>query len=116
MRFTSTCPITRALVIFVLLEAWPSIAAAVRVTPCPEKRWLPSLNRPVTLLFHNRQAPRINSQLLQWCRFLDPSDSEIVVVPRAGLNHTVPMQNTSHAVMAQRSEPRDSLDDFPTPP
>src|SRR5687768_5734843 len=25
-------------------------------------------------------------------------------------------QNTSHAVMAQRSEPRDSLDDFPTPP
>ncbi|MCL5779277.1 class I SAM-dependent methyltransferase [Limibaculum sp. FT325] len=26
------------------------------------------------------------------------------------------MQNTSHAVMAQRAEPRDSLDDFPTPP
>ena len=26
------------------------------------------------------------------------------------------IQNTSHAVMAQRSEPRDSLDDFPTPP
>ena len=26
------------------------------------------------------------------------------------------MQNTSHAVMAQRSEPNDSLDDFPTPP
>jgi hypothetical protein len=26
------------------------------------------------------------------------------------------MQNTSHAVMAQRSESRDSLDDFPTPP
>lgn len=26
------------------------------------------------------------------------------------------MQNTSHAVMAQRTEPRDSLDDFPTPP
>ena len=26
------------------------------------------------------------------------------------------MQNTSHAVMSQRSEPRDSLDDFPTPP
>ncbi len=26
------------------------------------------------------------------------------------------MQNTSHAVMAQRIEPRDSLDDFPTPP
>ena len=25
-------------------------------------------------------------------------------------------QNTSHAVMSQRSEPRDSLDDFPTPP
>lgn len=25
-------------------------------------------------------------------------------------------QNTSHAVMAQRSEPLDSLDDFPTPP
>ena len=25
-------------------------------------------------------------------------------------------QNTSHAVMAQRSEARDSLDDFPTPP
>lgn len=25
-------------------------------------------------------------------------------------------QNTSHAVMAQRSEPNDSLDDFPTPP
>ncbi len=25
-------------------------------------------------------------------------------------------QNTSHAVMAQRSEPADSLDDFPTPP
>jgi len=25
-------------------------------------------------------------------------------------------QNTSHAVMAQRSEPPDSLDDFPTPP
>src|SRR3990167_6279582 len=25
-------------------------------------------------------------------------------------------QNTSHAVMAQRHEPRDSLDDFPTPP
>lgn len=26
------------------------------------------------------------------------------------------MQNTSHAVMAQRIEPRDSSDDFPTPP
>lgn len=26
------------------------------------------------------------------------------------------MQNTSHAVMAQRTEARDSLDDFPTPP
>jgi hypothetical protein len=26
------------------------------------------------------------------------------------------MQNTSHAVMAQRSEPQDSPDDFPTPP
>lgn len=26
------------------------------------------------------------------------------------------MQNTSHAVMAQRIEPHDSLDDFPTPP
>lgn len=26
------------------------------------------------------------------------------------------MQNLSHAVMAQRAEPRDSLDDFPTPP
>lgn len=26
------------------------------------------------------------------------------------------MQNTSHAVMAQRSEPNDSPDDFPTPP
>lgn len=26
------------------------------------------------------------------------------------------VQNTSHAVMAQRSEPNDSLDDFPTPP
>lgn len=26
------------------------------------------------------------------------------------------MQNTSHAVMAQRAEARDSLDDFPTPP
>jgi hypothetical protein len=26
------------------------------------------------------------------------------------------IQNTSHAVMAQRGEPRDSLDDFPTPP
>lgn len=26
------------------------------------------------------------------------------------------MQNTSHAVMAQRVEPKDSLDDFPTPP
>lgn len=26
------------------------------------------------------------------------------------------MQNTSHAVMQQRSEPKDSLDDFPTPP
>ena len=26
------------------------------------------------------------------------------------------MQNTSHAVMAQRHEPSDSLDDFPTPP
>lgn len=25
-------------------------------------------------------------------------------------------QNTSHAVMAQRVEPQDSLDDFPTPP
>lgn len=25
-------------------------------------------------------------------------------------------QNTSHAVMAQRAEPHDSLDDFPTPP
>jgi SAM-dependent methyltransferase len=28
----------------------------------------------------------------------------------------MPGQNTSHAVMAQRSEARDSLDDFPTPP
>ncbi len=26
------------------------------------------------------------------------------------------MQNTSHAVMAQRNEPKDSRDDFPTPP
>jgi type I restriction-modification system DNA methylase subunit len=26
------------------------------------------------------------------------------------------MQNTSHAVMAQRTEPNDSPDDFPTPP
>ena len=26
------------------------------------------------------------------------------------------MQNTSHAVMAQRKEAKDSLDDFPTPP
>ena len=26
------------------------------------------------------------------------------------------VQNTSHAVMAQRHEPHDSLDDFPTPP
>lgn len=26
------------------------------------------------------------------------------------------MQNTSHAVMAQRMEPKDSADDFPTPP
>ena len=26
------------------------------------------------------------------------------------------MQNTSHAVMAQRVEPKDSADDFPTPP
>lgn|SRR5262249_40400294 len=26
------------------------------------------------------------------------------------------MQNTSHAVMAQRTEPKDSRDDFPTPP
>ena len=26
------------------------------------------------------------------------------------------MQNTSHAVMAQRTESKDSLDDFPTPP
>lgn len=26
------------------------------------------------------------------------------------------MQNTSHAVMAQRAEPHDSLDDFPSPP
>ena len=26
------------------------------------------------------------------------------------------MQNTSHAVMAQRSEPKDSPDNFPTPP
>jgi hypothetical protein len=26
------------------------------------------------------------------------------------------MQNTSHAVMAQRTESRDSIDDFPTPP
>lgn len=25
------------------------------------------------------------------------------------------MQNTSHAVMAQRKEPKDSADDFPTP-
>jgi hypothetical protein len=27
----------------------------------------------------------------------------------------IDMQNTSHAVMAQRKEPKDSLDDFPTP-
>ena len=26
------------------------------------------------------------------------------------------MQNTSHAVMAQRTEAKDSLDNFPTPP
>jgi hypothetical protein len=26
------------------------------------------------------------------------------------------LQNTSHAVMAQRVEPKDSADDFPTPP
>src|SRR5450631_3582353 len=26
------------------------------------------------------------------------------------------MQNTSHAVMAQRTEPKNSPDDFPTPP
>jgi hypothetical protein len=28
----------------------------------------------------------------------------------------MPHQNTSHAVMAQRAESKDSLDDFPTPP
>lgn len=28
----------------------------------------------------------------------------------------VTQQNTSHAVMAQRIEAKDSLDDFPTPP
>jgi hypothetical protein len=37
-------------------------------------------------------------------------------VSLARLNHTSKMQNTSHAVMAQRTEPPDSLDDFPTPP
>ena len=30
--------------------------------------------------------------------------------------HGQAMQNTSHAVIAQRAEARDSLDDFPTPP
>ena len=30
--------------------------------------------------------------------------------------HRIEMQNTSHAVMAQRTESRQSLDDFPTPP
>lgn len=33
-----------------------------------------------------------------------------------GEGESVRMQNTSHAVMAQRIEPRDSADDFPTPP
>jgi hypothetical protein len=32
------------------------------------------------------------------------------------LGQREPMQNTSHAVMAQRIEPNDSPDDFPTPP
>lgn len=34
----------------------------------------------------------------------------------AALELTRRMQNVSHAVMAQRHEPRDSRDDFPTPP
>jgi hypothetical protein len=32
------------------------------------------------------------------------------------LSGRVGLQNTSHAVMAQRVEPKDSADDFPTPP
>lgn len=42
------------------------------------------------------------------------SGSELAFATRA--IHRIRMQNTSHAVMAQRVEPRDSLDDFPTPP
>ena len=37
-------------------------------------------------------------------------------IPIAGPKVRRPMQNTSHAVMAQRSEAADSPDDFPTPP
>ena len=41
---------------------------------------------------------------------------ERVLATTACRTHSVPMQNTSHAVMAQRIESRESLDDFPTPP
>ncbi len=40
----------------------------------------------------------------------------IGILRRVKSVYCLPMQNTSHAVMAQRFEPNDSADDFPTPP
>jgi hypothetical protein len=46
---------------------------------------------------------------------MEQTTNNSLIRPSAQLGSSL-MQNTSHAVMAQRAEARDSLDDFPTPP
>ena len=40
----------------------------------------------------------------------------MLIEPNQSADAAMGKQNTSHAVMAQRFEAKDSLDDFPTPP
>lgn len=57
------------------------------------------------------------------CQTLRPFPGEVspawhrrIVVKAESMQSATMPQNTSHAVMAQRTEAKDSLDDFPTPP
>jgi len=55
------------------------------------------------------------------CRSTNPHQAKTAIitsneVPTVKTEDNKMPQNTSHAVMAQRAEPADSLDDFPTPP
>lgn len=68
---------------------------------------------------------RRKSRFLQWVSGSFPNllihneDSLTLLEPSGTLNQYIEggrMQNTSHAVMSQRVEAADSLDDFPTPP